>query len=220
MHERNARLITPGNLEDDLGLVADCDLIVEAVLERLDLKQDLYARLEAVRKDGSIVSSNTSTIPLARLVEGQPERFRRDFLITHFFNPPRYMRLLELVAGPDTRADAIETAASFCDRRLGKGVVRCKDRPGFIANRVGTFWMQASVNAAMDLGLTVEEADAVMGKLLGIPKTGVFGLIDLVGHRSDAACRPLADAEPARGRSAPDDLSRAAAGPEHDRDAA
>jgi 3-hydroxyacyl-CoA dehydrogenase len=181
MHERNARLVTPGNLADDMGLLADCDLIIEAVVERLDVKQDLYQRIESVRKEGSIVSSNTSTIPLARLIDGLPERFRRDFLITHFFNPPRYMRLLEIVAGPDTRDDAVATAEAFFDRQLGKGVVRCKDRPGFIANRVGTFWIQQSVNAAMDLGLTVEDADAVMGRPLGIPKTGIFSLIDLIG---------------------------------------
>ncbi|HVJ56047.1 MAG TPA: 3-hydroxyacyl-CoA dehydrogenase NAD-binding domain-containing protein [Aliidongia sp.] len=181
MSARNARLVTTGNLEDHLGLLADCDLIIEAVLEDPAVKKSLYAKVEAVRKDGSIVSSNTSTIPLAILTDGLPERFARDFLITHFFNPPRYMRLLEIVAGPKTRPDAVELAADFCDRRLGKGVVRCKDRPGFIANRVGTYWITASVNAAMDLGLTVEEADAVMGKPFGIPKTGVFGLIDLVG---------------------------------------
>ncbi|HLY55162.1 MAG TPA: 3-hydroxyacyl-CoA dehydrogenase NAD-binding domain-containing protein [Stellaceae bacterium] len=181
MAERNARLITPGNLEDDLGLVAGCDLIIEAVLERLDVKQDLYRKLEAVRKNGSIVASNTSTIPLRLLTGGMPERFRRDFVITHFFNPPRYMRLLELVAGPETRAEAVAEASQFFDHRLGKGVVLCKDRPGFIANRIGAFWMQNAINVAMELGLTVEEADAVMGRPLGIPKTGVFALIDLVG---------------------------------------
>jgi 3-hydroxyacyl-CoA dehydrogenase len=181
MSPRNARLITTGNLEDDLGLLGDCDLIIEAVLEDPAVKKALYAKVEAVRKDGSIVSSNTSTIPLQILTDGLPERFAHDFLITHFFNPPRYMRLLELVQGPQTRPDAIELVEEFCDRQLGKGVVHCKDRPGFIANRVGTFWITSAVNAAMDLGLTVEEADAVMGRPFGIPKTGIFALIDLVG---------------------------------------
>jgi 3-hydroxyacyl-CoA dehydrogenase len=181
MHERNARLITPGNLDDDLSLLADCDIIIEAVVERLDIKQALYAKLDKVRKAGSIIASNTSTIPLAKLIEGQNPTFQSDFLITHFFNPPRYMRLLEIVTGPATRADAVAIAEDFVDRQLGKGVVHCKDRPGFIANRIGTFWMQASINAALDLGLTVEEADAVMGRPFGVPKTGVFGLIDLVG---------------------------------------
>ena len=181
MSAAKAKLIKTGNLEDDLGLLADCDLIIEAVLEDPGVKQALYKRVEEVRKDGSVVSSNTSTIPLEILTEGLPARFAQDFLITHFFNPPRYMRLLEIVSGPKTRPDAVETVADFCDRQLGKGVVRCKDRPGFIANRIGTYWITSAVNAAMDLGLTVEEADAVMGKPFGIPKTGVFGLIDLVG---------------------------------------
>ncbi len=181
MSPRNAKLITPGNLDDDLKLVADCDWIIEAIVENPKIKHDLYARLESVRKADSIVSSNTSTIPLHVLIEGRSNAFRHDFAITHFFNPPRYMRLLELVSGPETRPDAVETLAQFCDVRLGKGVVRCHDTPGFIANRIGTLWLQAAVNAAMDLGLTVEEADAVAGKVMGFPSTGIFGLIDLVG---------------------------------------
>jgi 3-hydroxyacyl-CoA dehydrogenase len=181
MHPRNARLVTTGNLEDDLALLGDCDWIVEAVLEDPAIKRALYWKLDAVRKPGSVVSSNTSTIPLAVLVKDMPAAFQGDFLITHFFNPPRYMRLLELVAGPATRPDAASDIAGFCDVALGKGVVRCKDRPGFIANRIGGLWIQAAVNAALDLGLTVEEADAIMGRPFGMPKTGIFGLLDLVG---------------------------------------
>ena len=181
MHRRNARLITPGNLEDDLGLLADADWIVEAVIENLEIKQALYRRLDAARKPGSVVSSNTSTIPLANLTAGMPDTFARDFVITHFFNPPRYMRLLEIVAGPHTRPDAVDVVAAFSDHRLGKSVVRCKDTPGFIANRIGTLWIQAAINGALDQGITVEEADAVVGRPMGIPKTGIFGLIDLVG---------------------------------------
>lgn len=181
MHRRNARLVTPGNIEDDLGLLADCDWIIEAVLEDPAVKRNLYARIEKLRRAGSIVSSNTSTIPLRALTEGLPERFIRDFLVTHFFNPPRYMRLLEIVAGPKTRSEAVAAVAGFGHIRLGKGVVHCKDTPGFIANRIGTLWVQASVHAAIELGLTVEEADAVMGKPFGIPKTGIFGMLDLVG---------------------------------------
>ena len=109
------------------------------------------------------------------------EGFRRDFLITHFFNPPRYMRLLEIVTAPDTDAALADRVAGFCDLKLGKTVVRAKDTPGFIANRIGTFWMQQAVVQAMEAGLTIEEADAVMGKPLGFPSTGVFGLLDLVG---------------------------------------
>ena len=181
MSARAARLITPGNLEDHLGLLADCDWIVEAVVERVDVKQEVYRRVDAVRKPGSIVSSNTSTIPLAKLLDGLPETFARDFLVTHFFNPPRYMRLLEVVAGPATRADAVETVRAFADVRLGKSVVACKDTPAFIANRIGTFWIEVATREAIDLGLTVEEADAIAGKPMGFPKTGIFGLLDLVG---------------------------------------
>jgi 3-hydroxyacyl-CoA dehydrogenase len=181
MGKAAARLVTTGNTEDHLGLLGECDWIVEAVIERLDIKQALYAKIEAVRKPGSVVSSNTSTIPLASLTGGLPDSFARDFCITHFFNPPRYMRLLEVVSGPATRPEAVEAVSRFADIALGKSVVACKDRPGFIANRLGVFWIQAAVTEAMDLGLEVEEADAVIGKPMGIPKTGVFGLMDLVG---------------------------------------
>jgi 3-hydroxyacyl-CoA dehydrogenase len=176
-----AELVTPGNLEDDLAALADVDWIIEAVVEEPSVKQDLYARLEPVRRPGSIVSSNTSTIPLDYLTRNLPESFRSDFLITHFFNPPRHMRLLEVVAGPATRAEAVEAISHFADLCLGKGVVRAKDTPGFIANRIGTYWLQTAIDWAIELGLTVEEADAVMGAPVGIPKTGVFGLLDLIG---------------------------------------
>ena len=181
MHRAAAKLVEPGNTEDDLERLAEVDWIVEAVVEDLEVKRALYARIGAVRKNGSIVSSNTSTLPLAMLVAGQPERFARDFLITHFFNPPRYMRLLELVTGAATRPEALAEIEDFADRRLGKSCVLCHDTPGFVANRIGNFWLQCAVNAARDHGLTVEEADAVMSRPVGIPKTGVFGLLDLVG---------------------------------------
>jgi 3-hydroxyacyl-CoA dehydrogenase len=181
MSKRAAKLVSTGNIDDDLPKIADCDLIIEAIIERLDLKQALYDRIEAVRKDGSAVSSNTSTIPLAKLIEGRSARFQRDFLITHFFNPPRYMRLLEIVSGPATDPATLERVAAFADFKLGKSIVRCKDRPGFIANRLGVYWLQTAVNQAMDRGITVEEADALIAKPMGIPKTGVFGLLDLVG---------------------------------------
>jgi 3-hydroxyacyl-CoA dehydrogenase len=181
MSKAAAGLVTPGNLEDDLWRLAEVDWIVEAVVENLEIKRALYARLEPVRKAGSIVSSNTSTLPLARLTEGLPERFCRDFLITHFFNPPRYMRLLEVVRGERTDPEAVARLAAFADRALGKSVIFCKDTPGFIANRIGCYWMQAAFKYAFEMGLPIEEADAVMGRPLGIPKTGVFGLADLVG---------------------------------------
>jgi 3-hydroxyacyl-CoA dehydrogenase len=181
MSKEAARLVTPGNLEDDLEKLAEIDWIVEAVVENLEIKRALYAKVERARKPGSVVSSNTSTLPLARLIEALPKSFARDFLITHFFNPPRYMRLLEIVRGPKTRSDAVEVLADFADRGLGKSVVLCKDTPGFIANRIGSYWMQAAFAAAFEMGVPVEEADAVLGRPLGIPKTGVFGLADLVG---------------------------------------
>ena len=181
MHDGAANLVETGNLEDDLGKLADCDWIVEAVLERTDIKQALYRRLETVRRAGSAISSNTSTIGLKVLTEGMSEAFRRDFLITHFFNPPRYMRLLEIVSGPETAADTVAAVAGFADMALGKSVVRCEDSPGFIANRLGIYWLQLALIEAIDQGLTVEEADAIVGRPMGIPKTGVFGLMDLVG---------------------------------------
>jgi 3-hydroxyacyl-CoA dehydrogenase len=181
MHRRNAKLVTPGNLETDLGLVADCDWIIEAIIERPDAKRALYAKLQTLRKPGSVVSSNTSTIPLDDLVAGLPAEFAADFMITHFFNLPRYMRLLETVTGPATKPDSAAMVSAFADHRLGKTVIACKDTPGFIANRIGTLWMMAGVRHAIDLGLTVEEADAIAGPPMGVPKTGIFGLIDLVG---------------------------------------
>ncbi len=181
MSKAAARLISTGNTEDHLGLLADCDWIVEAVIERPDIKQALYRKIDTVRKAGSVVSSNTSTIPLATLTAGLPEDFARDFCVTHFFNPPRYMRLLEVVQGEATRPEAIAAVGRFADIALGKSVVLAKDRPGFIANRLGVFWIQCAVAEAFDQGLAVEEVDAVIGKPMGIPKTGVFGLIDLVG---------------------------------------
>jgi 3-hydroxyacyl-CoA dehydrogenase len=181
MSKRAMKLVEPGNIEDDFSELADVDWIVEVVIEDLAIKQDLYRKIEAVRKPGSIVSSNTSTLPLAKLTDGLPETFHQDFLITHFFNPPRYLRLLEVVAGPHTKASALEAVASFGDRALGKTVIRCKDTPGFIGNRIGVYWMQAAFTEAFDINLSVEEADAAMGRPLGIPKTGIFGLADLVG---------------------------------------
>ena len=181
MSKAAAKLITPGNIEDDLAQLQDVDWIVEAVIEKLDVKQALYRKIEPHRKKGSVVSSNTSTIPLQTLVKDEPESLQRDFCITHFFNPPRYMRLLEVLGGPKTRPEAVAAISDFGDRRLGKAVVAAKDTPGFVANRIGVFWMQAAVNTALDLGLTVEEADAIMSRPIGAPKTGIFGLLDLVG---------------------------------------
>jgi len=181
MSKAAARLIESGNIDDHLERVAECDWIVEAVVERPDVKQALYARLETLKRPGAAVSSNTSTIPLAKLIEGRSDQFKRDFLITHFFNPPRYMRLIEIVTGPATDAGVAAKVEDFVDRMMGKRIVRAKDTPGFIANRIGVYWLSTAVNAAMDQGLSVEEADQIGGRPMGVPKTGIFGLIDLVG---------------------------------------
>ncbi len=128
MHKRNAKLITPGNIDDDLEMLADADWIVEAIIERADIKRGLYEKLEKVRAKGSVVSSNTSTIPLHMLTDDMPESFRKSFIITHYFNPPRYLRLLEIVPG-EAREDAVKAVADFADRRLGKTVILCHDTP-------------------------------------------------------------------------------------------
>ncbi len=170
-----------GNTRDDFDQLADCDWVAEAVVERLDIKKDLYRRLDEVCHERAIVTSNTSTIPIRLLVEDMPESFRRRFAITHFFNPVRFMRLLELVRGEDTDPAVIDLLADFCEQQLGKGVVPCLDTPGFLGNRVGVFAIQCALHSAFDLGLTPLEADAIFGRPMGIPKTGVFGLYDLIG---------------------------------------
>ncbi|MFT4606839.1 MAG: 3-hydroxyacyl-CoA dehydrogenase [Gammaproteobacteria bacterium] len=170
-----------GNTRDDFDQLADCDWIAEAVVERLDIKKALYKRLDETCHDKAIISSNTSTIPISLLVEDMPESFRQRFAITHFFNPVRFMRLLELVRGEDTDPAIMATLASFCEQQLGKGVVQCLDTPGFLGNRVGVFAIQCALHAAFDLGLKPLEADALFGRPMGIPKTGVFGLYDLIG---------------------------------------
>ena len=181
LHEKNLERITIGNIEDDLHRLADFDWITEAIVERLDIKKSLYKDIDAVRKPGSIVSSNTSTIPIALLVADMPEDFRAEFAITHFFNPVRYMRLLEIVRGEHTRQEVIDCLEQFNESRMGKGIVLCNDTPGFLGNRVGVFAIQTALHAAFRMGLTPEAADAVFGRPLGIPKTGVFGLYDLIG---------------------------------------
>lgn len=180
-HKKHTKLVTAGNFEDDLAKLADCDWIVEVVVEKLEIKQEVYRKVDAVRKKGSIVSSNTSTLPLHVLINGMPQGFADDFIITHFFNPPRFMRLLEVAKSPNFAADRFAAFCDFADRVLGKTVVPCKDTPGFLANRIGVYWMTAGLTEALRTGITVEEADAVMGKPLGFPKTGMFGLYDLIG---------------------------------------
>lgn len=203
MSPRNAKLITPGNLEDDLKLLEDCDWICEVVLEDLNIKHATYDKIAKHRKKGAILSSNTSTIPLELLTQKMDAEIKSRFLITHFFNPPRYLRLLEIVTGKDTDKAAAKEVIDFCDIKLGKGVVNCKDTPGFIVNRILTFFMQTALNVAVKDNVSVEVADAVLSKPVGIPKTGVFGLIDLVGvdlmpHLADSLLSTLPQDDPYR----------------------
>jgi len=181
MHKDKAKLITPGNFEDDLEKIKEVDWVIEVVIERLDIKQDLYSKIEKVRGAHTVVSSNTSTIPLEKLTQGRSADFKKHFLITHFFNPPRYMRLLELVKGPETSPEIATRIADFCDRHLGKDIVECHDSPGFIANRIGTYWLQTALLEAVEKDMSVEEVDKLFGASMGVPKTGVFALMDLVG---------------------------------------
>jgi 3-hydroxyacyl-CoA dehydrogenase len=176
-----ARLITAGNFEDDLRLIADCDWIIEAVAENIEIKRALLAKGSEYRKPGAIVTTNTSGLPVASIVEGMAEELRRHWFGTHFFNPPRYMRLVEIIATPATDSADLEAIARFCDRRLGKAVVRSSDTPNFIANRIGTFEMLNAIRLMIERDLTIEEVDTLTGAALGWPKTGTFRLGDLVG---------------------------------------
>lgn len=180
-HKRNAKKVTPGNFEDDLDKLAEVDWIIEVVIEKLEIKHDVYRKIEGVRKAGSVVSSNTSTLPLAKLTEGQPDSFKRDFMISHFFNPPRFMPLLEVVKAPEMDDARFRAVCAFADKHLGKTVVEAKDTPGFLANRIGVYWLMVALYDAIEMGISVEDADAILSKPMGIPKTGVFGLFDLIG---------------------------------------
>ena len=173
--------IKVGNINDDFNIVSEADWIVEAVVERIDIKHDIYDKIFKQRKKGSIVSSNTSSIPISVLSEKLTEDVKKDFCITHFFNPVRYMDLLEIVKNENTDLDKIQKLKLFCEEDLGKGAIVCNDTPGFLGNRIGVYAMQIAMTEAFKMKLTIEEADAVFGRPMGIPKTGVFGLYDLIG---------------------------------------
>ncbi|MGH9671567.1 MAG: 3-hydroxyacyl-CoA dehydrogenase/enoyl-CoA hydratase family protein [Bryobacteraceae bacterium] len=174
-------LITPGNFEDHLGDIAGCDWVIEAVTENLDIKRALWRKVELLRKPTAILSTNTSGLPLARISEGFSPEFRRDFLGTHFFNPPRYLHLVEVIPTPYTDRDVLEFVTGFADRRLGKGVVLCKDTPNFIANRIGSFFGGTIGKIMMEDGYSIEEVDALTGPLIGLPNSATFRLLDIVG---------------------------------------
>src|ERR1700731_1497093 len=176
-----SRLITIGNFDDDLKRLAEVDWIIEAVVENLDLKRALLRKVEAIRKPGTIVTTNTSGLPVGKIAEGFSEDFRLSWFGTHFFNPPRYMRLLEIIPTPEADRSLIDAVSHFCDLRLGKGVVLAKDTPNFIGNRIGTFSVLNVIRLMQDTDLTIEEVDALTGQAVGWPKSATFRTIDLVG---------------------------------------
>jgi len=174
-------LVKPGNFEDHLAEIADCDWVVEAVTENLEIKRDLWARVDLVRKPDALLSTNTSGIPLARIAAGFPAAFRKRFLGTHFFNPPRYLHLVEIIPGQDTDKGLLRWLSDFCEARLGKGVVVCKDTPNFIANRIGSFYGSTVYKLTIEGEYSIEEVDALTGQLIGVPKSASYRLLDVVG---------------------------------------
>ena len=182
--EGDRHLVTTGTFEDDLALIIDYDWVCEAIVEDLATKQQLFAKVEPLRKGGSVVSSNTSGIPLRDIAAGMPDRFQADVAITHFFNPVRVMKLFELVPGEQTGPEVIDAFARFGEMRLGKGVVHAKDTVNFIGNRIGGFFMLSGLHLAkpfLAAGMSQETVNAVLGKPVGLPPTGLYGLIDLIG---------------------------------------
>jgi 3-hydroxyacyl-CoA dehydrogenase len=176
-----SRLVTVGNFDDDLKRLAEVDWIIEAIVENLDIKRALLKKVEAIRKPGTIVTTNTSGLPVAKIAEGFSEDFRRSWFGTHFFNPPRYMRLLELIPTPDADRSLIDAVSHFCDAQLGKGVVLAKDTPNFIGNRIGTFSVLNVMRLMHEMDLSIEEIDALTGQAVGWPHSATFRTIDLVG---------------------------------------
>ena len=177
----NAKLITIGNLEDNVAWLSEVDWIIEVVVERLDIKKNVFEKLETVLKPGTIITSNTSGISARAMCEERSEDFRKHFAVSHFFNPPRYMKLLEIVPGPDTLPEVIEILAEACEKVLGKGIVYGKDTPNFVANRIGIFGMLYAIQAMMELGLSIEAVDQLTGPVIGHPKSASFRTADLVG---------------------------------------
>ncbi len=174
-------LITPGSFDTDLASIGGCDWIIEAVAENLDIKRKLFERVEKHRTADSIVSTNTSGIPLAQISQGFGQETRRHFLGTHFFNPPRYLHLVEVIPGPETQPEILDLVSHFCDVRLGKGVVPCKDTPNFIANRIGSFFAGTIQKITVEDDYTIEEVDALTGSLIGLPNSASYRLMDIVG---------------------------------------
>src|ERR1700722_16086653 len=176
-----ARFVTVGNFEDDLKKLAEVDWIIEAVVENLDLKRALLRKVEGIRKPGTIITTNTSGLPVGKISEGFSDDFRRSWFGTHFFNPPRYMRLLELIPTPATDRAVIDAVAHFSDIHLGKGIILAKDTPNFIGNRIGTFSVLNVMRLMQEMDLSIEDVDALTGQAVGWPRSATFRTIDLVG---------------------------------------
>src|SRR5260370_11589793 len=202
-----ARLITIGNFDDDLALIAGCDWIIEVVAENMEIKRALLNKVQQHRRIDSIITSNTSGLPIHEIVEGMPMELRRHWFGTHFFNPPRYMRLLEIIATPNSDPADMAAVAHFCDLRLGKSIVHAHDTPNFIPNRIGTFSMSNAIRLMQQQGLSIEEVDTLTGAAIGWPKTGTFRLGDMVGvdvmahvaKNFSAQAEKLKDERPHRG---------------------
>ncbi len=179
--KKSIQLISTGNFDDDLKLISDCDWVIEVVIERLDIKKSLLERVEEFRKPGTLISSNTSGIPIHLIAEGRSDEFRKHFCGTHFFNPPRYLKLLEIIPGPDTDEDVLEFLIHYGDLFLGKTTVKSKDTPAFIANRIGVYSMMSAFHLTKQLGLTIDEVDKLTGPVLGRPKSASYRTCDVVG---------------------------------------
>jgi len=181
MHNKDADMVSMGNLEDDFDKLSECDWIIEVVLENLQIKKDLFKRIEGIRKKGTIVSTNTSGIPLKDISQDLSQDFCHHFLGTHFFNPVRYMHLLEMIPGDETLPEVLEFMSDFGEQFLGKGIVWAKDTPNFVGNRIGAYSIAHSIHTMLEHGLTIPEADTIMGPAMGRPKTAIFRTCDLVG---------------------------------------
>jgi 3-hydroxyacyl-CoA dehydrogenase len=208
-HPSFARLVTIGNVDDDLERAADCDLVIEAIIEKLEPKQQLFARLEKIVKPGCVVASNTSGLRIAEMMAGRSEAFRKSFLVMHFFNPVRYMKLLELVTGPDTDPAVFDRIRHFGEDVLGKGIVVGKDTPNFVGNRIGAHAMLATIHGMVDMGLQPEDVDAITGPAMGHPRSASFRTTDLVGvdtfiHVADNCYSSLTEDEDREIFKAPD----------------
>jgi len=213
MHPRNAVLVSVGNFDDDLARVSDCDLIIEAVIERLDIKQALFEKLEKLAAPHAIIASNTSGLRISDMLVGRGEQFRKNFMVTHFFNPPRYMKLLELVAGPDTSAEAKASAEKFGRELLGKGIVWAKDTPNFIGNRIGLQSMMTTIHLMLERGLAPEDIDAITGIPMAHPKSATFRTadvvgLDTVGHVAANCYKSLVDDEDRKVFATPDYITK------------